>query len=402
MSKEVFIVDGIRTPIGSLSGALRNVRADDMGAHVLKSLMERNPKLDPSLVEDVIFGCANQAGEDNRNVARMSLLLAGLPLTIGGETVNRLCASGMAATINASRAIKDGAGEIYISGGVEQMTRAPWIMSKSANAFGRDMQLADSTFGWRFINPQMETLYGVDSMGITAENLALKYDISRENQDQFALWSQQKFAAARENGFFIDEIVPVIIPQKKGLAIVVDQDEFPRPSTTFETLAGLRPAFTKTGTVTAGNSSGLNDGAAALLLASSEACANQGLTPLARIVAASVAGVEPSIMGIGPVKATQKVLERAGLSLDQMDLIEINEAFAAQVLACLKELNIAADDQRVNPTGGAIALGHPLGMSGARILLSAARQLKITKKRYALVTMCIGVGQGYAVILERA
>ncbi len=402
MSKEVFIVDGIRTPIGSLSGALRNVRADDMGAHVLKSLMERNPKLDPSLVEDVIFGCANQAGEDNRNVARMSLLLAGLPLTIGGETVNRLCASGMAATINASRAIKDGAGEIYISGGVEQMTRAPWIMSKSANAFGRDMQLADSTFGWRFINPQMEMLYGVDSMGMTAENLALKYDISRENQDQFALWSQQKFAAARENGFFNDEIVPVIISQKKGPAIVVDQDEFPRPSTTFETLAGLRPAFTKSGTVTAGNSSGLNDGAAALLLASSEACVKQGLTPLARIVAASVAGVEPSIMGIGPVKATQKVLERAGLSLDQMDLIEINEAFSAQVLACLKELNIAADDQRVNPTGGAIALGHPLGMSGARILLSAARQLTITKKRYALVTMCIGVGQGYAVILERA
>ena len=402
MSKEVFIVDGIRTPIGSLSGALRNVRADDMGAHVLRSLMERNASLDPSLVEDVIFGCANQAGEDNRNVARMSLLLAGLPLTIGGETVNRLCASGMAATINASRAIKDGAGEIYISGGVEQMTRAPWIMSKSANAFGRDMQLADSTFGWRFINPQMETLYGVDSMGMTAENLALKYDISRENQDQFALWSQQKFAAARENGFFNDEIVPVIIPQKKGPAIVFDQDEFPRPSTTIETLAGLRPAFTKTGTVTAGNSSGLNDGAAALLLASSEACIKQGLKPLARIVAASVAGVEPSIMGIGPVKATQKVLERAGLSLDQMDLIEINEAFSAQVLACLKELNIADDDQRVNPTGGAIALGHPLGMSGARILLSAARQLTITKKRYALVTMCIGVGQGYAVILERA
>ena len=402
MSKEVFIVDGIRTPIGSLAGALRNVRADDMGAHVLKSLMERNPKLDPSLVEDVIFGCANQAGEDNRNVARMSLLLAGLPLTIGGETVNRLCASGMAATINASRAIKDGAGEIYISGGVEQMTRAPWIMSKSANAYGRDMQLADSTFGWRFINPQMETLYGVDSMGMTAENLAIKYNISRENQDQFALWSQQKFAAASENGFFNDEIVPVIIPQKKGPAIVFDQDEFPRSSTTFETLAGLRPAFTKTGTVTAGNSSGLNDGAAALLLASSDACIKHGLTPLARIVAASVAGVEPSIMGIGPVKASQKVLERAGLSLNQIDLIEINEAFSAQVLACLKELAISADDQRVNPTGGAIALGHPLGMSGARILLSAARQLKITKKRYALVTMCIGVGQGYAVILERA
>ena len=402
MSKEVFIVDGIRTPIGSLAGALSNVRADDMGAHVLKSLMERNANLDPSLVEDVIFGCANQAGEDNRNVARMSLLLAGLPLTIGGETVNRLCASGMAATINASRAIKDGAGEIYIAGGVEQMTRAPWIMSKSANAYGRDMQLADSTFGWRFINPQMETMYGVDSMGMTAENLALKYDISRENQDQFALWSQQKFAAARENGFFNDEIVPVIIPQKKGPAIVFEQDEFPRPTTTIETLAGLRPAFTKTGTVTAGNSSGLNDGAAALLLASSEACTKQGLTPLALIVAASVAGVEPSIMGIGPVKATQKVLARAGLTLDQMDIIEINEAFSAQVLACLKELAISADDNRVNPTGGAIALGHPLGMSGARILLSAARQLTITKKRYALVTMCIGVGQGYAVILERA
>jgi 3-oxoadipyl-CoA thiolase len=345
------------------------------------------------------MGCANQAGEDNRNVARMSLLLSGLPLTIGGETVNRLCASGMAAAINASRAIKDGAGDLYIAAGVEQMTRAPWVMSKSSAPFGRDMQLFDSSFGWRFVNPQMEALYGVDSMGMTAENLAEKYNISREEQDAFALWSQQKVALATTSGYYEGEIAPISIPQKKGDAYVFDKDEFPRPTTNKDSLAALRPAFKKTGSVTAGNASGLNDGAAALLLASEEACKKHSLVPLARIVSSAISGVEPAYMGIGPVLASQKALERAGLTLDDISIIE---AFAAQVLACLKELKIAANDPRVNPKGGAIALGHPLGMSGARILLSAARQLQETNTRYALVTMCIGVGQGYATIIERA
>jgi 3-oxoadipyl-CoA thiolase len=402
MSKEVFIVDGIRTAIGSLGGKLAPVRADDFGAFVIKSLMDRHPNLDPHLIEDVIMGCANQAGEDNRNVARMSLLLSGLPLTIGGETVNRLCASGMAAAINASRAIKDGAGDLYIAAGVEQMTRAPWVMSKSSAPFGRDMQLFDSSFGWRFVNPQMEALYGVDSMGMTAENLAEKYNISREEQDAFALWSQQKVALATTSGYYEGEIAPISIPQKKGDAYVFDKDEFPRPTTNKDSLAALRPAFKKTGSVTAGNASGLNDGAAALLLASEEACKKHSLVPLARIVSSAISGVEPAYMGIGPVLASQKALERAGLTLDDISIIEINEAFAAQVLACLKELKIAANDPRVNPKGGAIALGHPLGMSGARILLSAARQLQETNTRYALVTMCIGVGQGYATIIERA
>ena len=402
MSKEVYIVDGIRTAIGSLGGKLAPVRADDLGAFVLKSLMDRHPNLDPHLIEDVIMGCANQAGEDNRNVARMSVLLSGLPLTIGGETVNRLCASGMAAAINASRAIKDGAGDLYIAAGVEQMTRAPWVMSKSSAPFGRDMQLFDSSFGWRFINPQMEALYGVDSMGMTAENLAERYNITREEQDAFALWSQQKVALATTSGYYEGEIAPISIPQKKGEALVFDKDEFPRPSTNKDSLSGLRPAFKKTGSVTAGNASGLNDGAAALLLASEEACKKHSLVPLARIVSAAISGVEPAYMGIGPVLASQKALERAGLTIDDIAIIEINEAFAAQVLACLKELNIDSNDPRVNPKGGAIALGHPLGMSGARILLSAARQLQETNKRYALVTMCIGVGQGYATIIERA
>lgn len=402
MSKEVYIVDGVRTAIGSFGGSLSPVRADDLGAIAIKGLMDRHPNLDPLLIEDVIMGCANQAGEDNRNVARMSSLLAGLPYQLGGETVNRLCASGMAATINASRAIKDGAGDIYIAGGVEHMTRGPWVISKTSTAFGRDAQMFDSSFGWRFINPKMEELYGVDSMGGTAENLAELYKIDRNSQDKFAAWSQEKAAKAMQAGRFQEEIIPVVIPQKKKDAIIFDKDEFARPETTIETLSNLRPAFKKEGSVTAGNASGLNDGAAALLIASGEAVAKNNLKPLAKIVSAAVAGVEPRIMGIGPVYASQKALERAGLTLDQMDVLELNEAFAAQVLACTRALGLDDNDPRINPNGGAIALGHPLGMSGARILLSAAIELQKTNKKYALVTMCIGVGQGYAVIIERA
>lgn len=402
MSKEVFIVDGIRTAIGSFGGTLSAVRADDLAAHVIKSLMGKNPNLDPYLIEDVIFGCANQAGEDNRNVARMAGLLAGLPFESGGETVNRLCASGMAATINAARAIKDGAGDVYISGGVEHMTRGPWVISKTSSAYGRDAQMYDSSFGWRFINPKMEELYGVDGMGNTAENLVDLYGIERVAQDQFSLWSQQKAAKAMASGRFAEEITPVIIPQRKKDAIIFNTDEFARPESTLESLASLRPAFKKDGTVTAGNASGLNDGAAALLIASEEAVNKNGMKPLARIVGAAVAGVEPRIMGIGPVYASQKVLQRTGLTLDQMDVLELNEAFAAQVLACTRKLGLQDNDPRINPNGGAIALGHPLGMSGARILHTAALELQKSNKRYALVTMCIGVGQGYATIIERA
>jgi acetyl-CoA acyltransferase len=401
MSKEVFIIDGVRTAIGNFGGTLASVRPDDLGAIVLKALVEKHPNLDPLLIEEVIMGCANQAGEDNRNVARMSSLLAGLPIELGGETVNRLCASGMAAVVNASRAIKDGAGDIYIAGGVENMTRGPWVMSKASTAYGRDSQMHDSSFGWRFINPKMEELYGTDGMGNTAENLAEMYGIEREAQDKFAAWSQQKATQAMTSGRFKEEIVPVLIPQRKKDPIVFDQDEFIRANTTVETLSGLRPAFKKDGTVTAGNASGLNDGAAAMLLASGEAVEKHGLKPLARIVGAAVAGVEPRIMGIGPVYASQKVLERTGLTLDQMDILELNEAFAAQVLACTRKMGLADDDPRINPNGGAIALGHPLGVSGTRILHTAALELQRTNKRYALVTMCIGVGQGYATIIER-
>ncbi len=401
MSKEVYIVDGIRTAIGSLGGTLATMRADDLAAFAIKSLIDRHPNLDLNAIEDVILGCANQAGEDNRNVARMAGLLAGLPVGVAGETVNRLCASGMAATINAARAIKDGAGELYIAGGVEHMTRGPWVISKTSTAFGRDAQMYDSAFGWRFINPKMEELYGVDSMGMTAENLVKKYSIDREDQDKFACWSQEKVAKAQANGFFDGEIAPLTIPQKKKDSIIFQKDEFARASTSLESLAGLKPAFKKDGSVTAGNSSGLNDGAAALLISSGEGLINHNLKPLARIVSAAVAGVEPSIMGIGPVLASQKALERAGLTLADMDILELNEAFAAQVLACTRALGIADNDPRINPNGGAIALGHPLGMSGTRLLLTAARQLQESAKRYALVTMCIGVGQGYATILER-
>jgi acetyl-CoA acyltransferase len=401
MSKEVYIVDGIRTAIGSLGGTLATMRADDLAAFAIKSLIDRHPNLDLNAIEDVILGCANQAGEDNRNIARMAGLLAGLPVGVAGETVNRLCASGMAATINAARAIKDGAGELYIAGGVEHMTRGPWVISKTSTAFGRDAQMYDSAFGWRFINPKMEELYGVDSMGITAENLVEKYSIDREDQDKFACWSQEKVAKAQANSFFNGEIAPLTIPQKKKESIIFQKDEFARANTSMESLAGLKPAFKKDGSVTAGNSSGLNDGAAALLISSGEGLVNHNLKPLARIVSAAVAGVEPSIMGIGPVFASQKALKRAGLTLEDMDILELNEAFAAQVLACTRALGLADNDPRINPNGGAIALGHPLGMSGTRLLLTAARQLQESSKRYALVTMCIGVGQGYATILER-
>lgn len=402
MSKEVYIVDGIRTAIGSFGGTLSSVRADDLAAHAIKSLIERHPNLDLKAIEDVILGCANQAGEDNRNVARMASLLAGLPIEVAGETVNRLCASGMAATINAARAIKDGAGDLYIAGGVEHMTRGPWVISKTSSAFGRDAQMFDSSFGWRFINPKMQEIYGVDSMGMTAENLVDKYGIERDAQDKFACWSQEKVAKAQENGFFNDEITPVIIPQKKKDPIIFSKDEFARASSTMETLGNLKPAFKKDGSVTAGNASGLNDGAAALLISSEAGLQTHFLKPIARIVSAAVAGVEPRIMGIGPVYASKKALDRAGLTLADMDILELNEAFAAQVLACTRAMGITDNDPRINPNGGAIALGHPLGMSGARILLTAARELQRTQKRYALVTMCIGVGQGYATIIERA
>ena len=401
MEKEAFLVAGVRTAIGNFGGTLAPVRADDLGAHVLKALLEKVPTLDPNAIEDVLMGCANQAGEDNRNVARMSLLLAGYPITVGGETVNRLCASGMSAAINAARALKDGAGDIYVAGGIEHMTRGPWVLSKASAPFGRDQQLFDSSFGWRFINPKMEEIYGTDAMGMTAENLAEMYQINREDQDRFAVWSQEKAAKAQANGILAQEITPLAIPRKKQDPLMFDQDEFMRPGTTMESLGGLRPAFRKDGSVTAGNASGLNDGAAALLMASSNGLKQHNLQPIARIVSAAVAGVEPRIMGIGPVEASRKALERAGLTLDQMDVLELNEAFAAQVLACTRNMGLADNDPRINPNGGAIALGHPLGMSGARILLAAANQLQRTGGRYALVTMCIGVGQGYATVIER-
>ena len=401
MNKEAYLVTGVRTAIGNFGGTLAPVRTDDLAAIAIEGLLKKVPSLDLNAIEDVILGCANQAGEDNRNVARMAGLLAGLPVSVGGETVNRLCASGMSAAVNAARAIKDGAGDLYIAGGVENMTRGPWVLSKSATPFGRDQELFDSSFGWRFINPKMEELYGTDSMGNTAENLAEMYGINRADQDAFALWSQVKATKAQQAGILGNEIVPVMIPRKKQDPLVFDKDEFMRPQTTIEALAGLRTAFKKDGSVTAGNASGLNDGAAALLLASDNGLKQHNLQPIARIVSAAVAGVEPRIMGIGPVEASNKALQRAGLSLKDMDVIELNEAFAAQVLACTRNLGLADNDPRINPNGGAIALGHPLGMSGARILLAAANELQRTNGKYALVTMCIGVGQGYAAIIER-
>lgn len=403
MSKEVYLIDGVRTPIGSFRGSLSTVRPDDMAALVMRTIVERNSTLDPNAIEDVIFGCANQAGEDNRNVARMALLLAGLPHTIGGETINRLCSSGLASAVNAARAIKDGAGDIYLAGGVENMTRGPLVISKTSQAFGSDAKIYDSSFGWRFINPKLDAVYGTEGMGETAENLVDKYNISREDQDAFAAWSQQKALAAQESGRLGEEIVPVEIPRRKQEPLIFDKDEFIRPGTTKEILAKLRPAFRKEGgSVTAGNSSGLNDGASALLIASEQGIKDHNLKPMARIVGAAVAGVEPRIMGIGPVYATNKLFERTGLTMDDMDIIELNEAFAAQALACVRAWGLADNDPRINPNGGAIALGHPLGMTGARILHTAALQLQKTQKKYALVTLCIGVGQGYACIIERA
>lgn len=400
--QDVFIIDAVRTAVGNFGGTLSPIRTDDLGAIVMKELIARNSNFDPKEIEDVIFGCANQAGEDNRNVARMSSLLAGLPHTIGGETVNRLCSSGMASTINASRAIKDGAGDIYISGGVEHMTRGPWVISKVSKPFGRDAEMHDSSFGWRFINPKMHEMYGTDGMGVTAENLVAQYNISREDQDQFAFWSQMKASEAQRNGRLAEEIVPVEIPQRKKDPIIFAEDEFIKPNSTLEILGKLRPAFKKEGgSVTAGNASGLNDGAVALLIAGESAVRRNNFKPMARIVSAAVAGVEPRIMGIGPVFASEKALERAGLTMDDMDIIEINEAFAAQVLACTRKLGIADNDPRINPNGGGIAIGHPLGMTGGRILQTAAIELQKTHKKYALVTMCIGVGQGYATIIER-
>lgn len=399
--KTTYIIDGVRTPIGNFGGTLSAVRTDDLAALVLKELIKRNPTIDPLQIADVIMGCANQSGEDNRNVARMALLLAGLPFQIPGETVNRLCASGLSATMAAARSIMIGEGELMIAGGVENMTRGPWVMSKASSAFGRDQQLFDSSFGWRFINPKMKEMYGVDAMGETAENLAQRDKISREDQDKFALWSQQKAAAAQAKGRFAKEIVSVEIPQKKGDPKIFDKDEFMRADTTMEGLSKLKPAFKKDGTVTAGNASGLNDGAAAILLASEDAVKKYNLKPKAKIISSGVVGVEPRIMGIGPVEASNMALKRAGLTMKDIDIIELNEAFAAQSLACTRAWGLADNDSRINPNGGAIALGHPLGMSGARILNTAAIELQETNKKYALVTMCIGVGQGYAMVIER-
>lgn len=399
--KQAYIIDGVRTPIGNFKGSLAEVRTDDLLALVIKKIVEKQPNIPTDKFDDVIIGCANQAGEDNRNVARMGLLLAGLPVSVPGETVNRLCASGMSAIAQASRAIKAGEGDLFIAGGVEGMSRGPMVISKATNAYDTQQAMYDSSFGWRFINPKMEKLYGTEAMGKTAENLAEMYQISREEQDVFALNSQLKAKKAQESGRLQEEIVTVEIPKRKGDALLVSQDEFIKPKSNLESLAKLKPAFLKeNGTVTAGNASGLNDGACATIVASEDAVKQYNLQPLARIVTSAVTGTEPRIMGIGPVEATHLALKRAGLTLDQIDIIELNEAFAAQSIACMKALGLANDDARVNVNGGAIALGHPLGMSGARITYSAALELQKTGKRFALCTMCIGVGQGYAIILE--
>lgn len=400
MGYEAYLVDGVRTPIGSFGGSLSAIRTDDLAAHIIRSLVAKVPNIPTELIDDVILGCHNQAGEDNRNVARMALLLAGLPVHVPGETVNRLCASGMSSIVQAARAVSVGDGDLFIAGGVEHMTRGPLVISKASSAYGTDAKMYDSSFGWRFVNPQMEALYGVDPMGITAENLVDLYHISREDQDLFAFHSQRKAAEAQAKGRFDEEIIPVEIPQRKAAPIVVSTDEFIKPSTSLSTLSRLRPEFRKDGSVTAGNASGLNDGAAAVFIASDRAVQKYDLKPLAKIVASSVVGVAPRIMGIGPVDATRKVLQRAGLTIDQIDIIELNEAFAAQSLACIRELGLADDDPRINVNGGAIALGHPLGMSGTRITYTAALELRKRQKKYALATMCVGVGQGYALILE--
>ena len=398
--KPVFLCDAVRTPIGRYGGALASVRADDLAAIPLRALLQRNSKADWNQLEEVILGCANQAGEDNRNVARMALLLAGIPHTVPGSTVNRLCASGMEAIGSAARAIASGEYEFAIAGGVESMSRAPFVMGKADSAFSRSAEIYDTTIGWRFINPLMKQQYGVDSMPETGENVAEEFRVSRVDQDSFALRSQQRTAQAMARGFFAEEIVPVEIPGKKG-AITVGTDEHPRPDTTLEGLAKLKPAFRTPGTITAGNASGVNDGAAAMILASEDALKRHGLTPRARFLGMAAAGVPPRIMGIGPVPATKKLLDRLRLAINDFDFIELNEAFASQSLACLRQLGIADDAPHVNPNGGAIALGHPLGMSGARLVLTAVHQLQKTGKRRALSTMCVGVGQGVSLAIER-
>lgn len=398
---EALICDAVRTPVGRYGGALSGVRADDLAATPLRALAERNPSVDWEAVDDVIYGSANQAGEDNRNVARMAALLAGLPVGVPGTTLNRLCGSGMDAVGLAARTIKAGEGALMLAGGVESMSRAPFVMPKSDSAFSRSAALYDTTIGWRFINPRMKQMYGVDSMPETADNVAADFTVSRADQDAFALRSQQRWAAAHAAGVFADEIVPVVIPQKKGDPKVITTDEHPRPETTLDSLARLKGVNGPELTVTAGNASGVNDGACALLLASEQAARQHGLTPLARVVGMATAGVPPRIMGIGPVPAVRKVLAQTGLTLAQMDVIELNEAFAAQSLAVLRELGLPDDAAHVNPNGGAIAIGHPLGMSGARLITTAARQLRRSGGRHALCTMCIGVGQGIALIIER-
>ncbi|PKH63973.1 3-oxoadipyl-CoA thiolase [Psychrobacter sp. 4Dc] len=396
-----YIIDAIRTPFGRYGGGLAPVRVDDLGAIPIKALIERNANVDWVKVDDVIYGCANQSGEDNRNVGRMSSLLAGVPYQVPATTVNRLCGSSMDALAIAARAIKAGEAHLIIAGGVESMSRAPLVMGKSDQAFGRSQKLEDTTMGWRFINPKLDELYGTETMPQTAENVAEQFNVNRADQDAFALRSQQRTAAAQEAGFFKDEITPVSIPQRKGEPVTVDTDEHPRADTTLEKLTKLRPIVTADGTVTAGNASGINDGAAAFLVASEQAVREFNLKPRARIVASTTVGVEPRIMGFAPAPAMKKLLKQTGLSLDEMDVIELNEAFAAQALACTRDLGLADDSERVNPNGGAIALGHPLGASGARLILTALNQLEKTGKRYAICSMCIGVGQGIAMIIER-
>ena len=398
---DAYIIDGIRTPIGNYKGTLSPVRTDDLGAMVIKEILNRNPSIPKEAFDDVILGCANQAGEDNRNVARMCSLLAGLPYSVPGETVNRLCSSGLSAIIHANRAIKAGDGDLFIAGGVEHMTRGPYAISKSSSAFGNDSKMYDTSFGWRFVNPKMKEMYGIDGMGMTAENLVDLHQISREDQDEFAYNSQMKASVAQENGRLAKEILEVAIPRRKQEDLIFAKDEFIKPQTKLEILGKLRPAFKKEGSVTAGNSSGLNDGAAATIIASQKAVEKYGLKPMARILSSAVVGVEPRIMGIGPVEASNKALAKAGLTMKDMDIIELNEAFAAQALACIRAWGLKDNDPRINPNGGAIAIGHPLGVTGTRLAHTAALQLQITNKKYALITMCIGVGQGYAAVIER-
>ncbi|MDP9802128.1 3-oxoadipyl-CoA thiolase [Acinetobacter calcoaceticus] len=399
--KNAYIIDAIRTPFGRYAGGLAPVRADDLGAVPIKALMQRNPNVDWEQVDDVIYGCANQAGEDNRNVGRMSALLAGLPYQVPATTINRLCGSSLDAIAMAARAIKAGEANLVIAGGVESMSRAPYVMGKSDSAFGRSQKIEDTTMGWRFINPKLKELYGVDTMPQTAENVAEQFNVNRADQDQFALVSQQRTASAQAKGFFSKEIVAVEIPQRKGDAVVIDTDEHPRASTTLEALRKLKPVVKADGTVTAGNASGINDGAAALLIASDDAVQAYNLKPRAKIIASTAVGVEPRIMGFAPAPAIKKLLKQANLTLEQMDVIELNEAFAAQALAVTRDLGLPDDSDKVNPNGGAIALGHPLGASGARLVTTALNQLEQTGGRYALCSMCIGVGQGIALIIER-